>query len=1331
MTQPINQKQMPAPEPSDQSQSEKKRQAPRRSWLKNLVRVVVYSVLGVCLLIALAFLSLQTRPIQDAVTDVVRKAIISAVEQNTRAVCRIEKLSGNLLSGFTVSRVSLTDRANGDLLMKAERVEISYTLPMLMGKTLWINRLEIDGLSVSVYNSADGQWVLGGLPPLPLSPEPSTSPEPETAGPSPLAGARVLLRNIEIRHSNVRLTVADEEGAATCRFSEIECRARIDIGLGDKSGLSSAIEHLSVCIDNPEVHVTRLSGGVDYDFNESRFDFINTHIKGRKSDFTLNGSLAILETLPGRAILDEIVLDLRADVAAMSLGEFGRAFPIEMPDTDIVSGTLAARGPVSKMDCQVDLKMDQCHVVSQGLVAINDNNDVSLDINGRIHGLDLAALPALDLTYLPGDLNTDAFTLNWRDIGMPGQTGKITLNLTPSILSGHAIDAAEITAGINGADMHLKPIKVKTLYGDVSGSVDLIDLLYGEKDMQIRIDGDIEALNPAALLKDKQYPGNINGNIKTAIRIPMTYETEDITAEAVFRMDPSQVMGVDLQKADMEAAWGKQTVTVKRMDLKTAFGSASVTGDVSIRDHSCRVKAKAELPDLSLVRPWVKNMPKDTRLSGSVTLTAEAAGPWDQPDITMALTGGHLVWDSISGEALAMEGRWQGNFKDFSASAKADMTHMAIGEFLAPALNITTWLTPEAIHADIDLQGSRKEHLTLSGDIRQWMEPAKTIEITQMMLEALDQPPLVNQGPISLTLMPDFVAVESMHLSSGPASLNMKGQAQLKPQGEVSAALALRDLELSRISGFLAGGDKLKGRISSDVHLSGVLGNPVVGMNLSLEEAAFDKYSVSDALISINYSDAKAELAGSVDRNGAKLLDASGSAFATLSLFPFEFTPRPESLDLRLDVDDADISWISELIDHPEYGVTGRLSATANISGDFLTPRIEGWMRLADGTLTLKKQGLTYETLTAALQFDKDSISIDEVIITGDTEGTLRLSGVLIYDRFDLRNFNLQAKGEKFYVPFHGGVQVWVNPELTLSGDWEHPLLEGKIKVVRGRVNIDTFLQNQPSEIKIISTATAENGLLEIPEEELEPLAFIDPLTADVLLDISKDCWLRGKDAQVEINGNVQLKKDPRKPFVLFGSVNAVRGTYRFQGKLFKITQGGLMFVGQEDLNPPVNIEAQTQVGDVSIMIRLTGTFQQLNLAFDSDPPMDQAEIVSYLLFGRGSGALSEQETFKAEEMALSLTGQMAADKFRDIVGDTFAIDYLNISTGSSGLREGSMSMGKYVMPKVFVVFRQGFSDNNSQQFEVSYEINKYFDIQSQIDNEQTSALDLIWKYEF
>jgi translocation and assembly module TamB len=192
-----------------------------------------------------------------------------------------------------------------------------------------------------------------------------------------------------------------------------------------------------------------------------------------------------------------------------------------------------------------------------------------------------------------------------------------------------------------------------------------------------------------------------------------------------------------------------------------------------------------------------------------------------------------------------------------------------------------------------------------------------------------------------------------------------------------------------------------------------------------------------------------------------------------------------------------------------------------------------------------------------------------------------------------------------------------------------------------------------------------------------------------------------------------------------------VRGTYRFRGHLFQITDGELTFTGREDMSPLVNIEGETAIGDVKIIIRLSGTFERLNLDLDSEPPMDRSDIISYLIFGRASDELSEKESFQAEEAALSFTGQIAADKVREIIGDTFGIDYLNISAGSGELRQGSLTMGKYVLPKVFVTFRQGFDETVSRKVEVTYEINKNFDLETRVDNEQTSALDLIWKYEF
>lgn len=1301
---------------------------PSRSRMNHLIRLLAWAVLGGCLVLAGLFLAFQVPQVRDAFTAVITRTLTDAVARHTQARCRIEGLGGNLVSGFTLKNISLTEADNGKTLLTADEVGVSYLLPLLMQKKLWLRRLSVSGLKLTLAQRPDGSWNLSALSPKTAAEAPEPRPEDRSVG---FPEFKIRLGRLSIRDSQVRIVTGSDAEKTERDISGIECRGRIRANLGRKNNLSASIDHFSAAMNLPRITVNRFSGDIRYDLDTNRFEFRDAAIVGEKCDFTINGLLAILEDAPDRTVLDRIVMDLQANVPAMCLGEFGRAFPIDMPYTDVVSGNLAVKGPVSAMDCRVDLSMDQCHVVSQGLVTIDGEYRVGLDLKGRISGLDLARLPALPLDFLPGDLSTDGFTLDWQRIGMPDQKGRISLHLTPSVLLGYPIDEADITTDISGPDMRFKSLAIRTPHGELKGDLDLIGIMSGQTDKDIRIDAAIAGLDPAGWLQDDTYASDISGDLKASLRVPKTWDADDIDAEARCRLNPSTFMGVNIRRADLEGAWAGRVATLRRLDVNTPFGSASLTGKADLKDRALRLKAGVDIPDLARAGSGVTGLAKAAGLSGKASMTADISGTVEHPEIAAALSGADIAYNGLTADTLAAGIRWRGGLSDFSGTVEAGLTKVRTGGVSAPALDLAADLSPALLQADLDLDAGPDARMHLSGQVRDWLKPDKTIEITDVQISALDQPPLVNQEPVIIRLTPNAVIVSALHLVSGPAVLQFSGQAGLTPKAKAEGLLSLRDLDISRLSGQLSGAERLRGRISSDARISGTMEKPVIQMNLALQEAAFDQYTVSEASAAISHAGDRTRLKASVSRNGARLMAADGSAQVFLSLLPFAFQPGPEGLSLRLKVDDADIAWVSDLIDHPEYGFTGRLSADAGVYGDFSAPRLEGNLYLTDGTLNLKKQGLTYEDFTAAVRFDKDVIAVDEATITGDKEGRVQLSGRVAHDRFVPRDFNFHAVGKEVFVPFRGGVQAWVNPDLTLSGDRAHPKVEGRIRVARCRVNLDRFLQDQPAEIKIINTTAAENGRMEIPDNETEGLSMFDPLLADVRVGISRDCWLRGKDAQFEIKGNVQLKKDPEKPFVLFGELNAVRGTYRFRGKLFQITEGALVFVGQEDLNPPVNIEARTEVDDAVILIRLTGTFQHLNLTFDSDPPMDQAEIISYILFGRSPEALSEEEAFKAEEMALSFTGQMAADKLRDIVGDALGIDYLNISTGGSDLRQGSLSMGKYILPKVFVVFRQGFSEKNTQQFEVSYEINRYFDIQSQIDNEQTSALDLIWKYEF
>ena len=1400
-------------------------------------RLILYTTAIFLIVFVGAFLLLQTQPVRGTITRIIEET----VAQNTRAVCRIEKLSGNLLSRFEINGVELKDAKTGNYLMTARRIDISYSVPMLLGRVLWINRLTIDGVAVNLLESPDGTWNFemlvsaysSGNPPEPLPEDLHT----QASGSFFPDGFKIEIRRLTIGNSEVTLTQQTDTGKTIRRFRGIQCQARLDVG----DRIFAKIRRLAVSADDPRLDIRDLSGNIRYDVEAARLYFKDVRIIGEKSDFTVNGGLEFYEQGANMAELDWVYMDLRAAIRELSLGEFGRAFPIDMPDSDIVYGDISVKGPVSKMDCRVDLHMDECHVISRGMVFIDDAYNVDLDIAGNIKHLDLSALPVLDLKSFPGDLNSD-FSLNWRKIAMPEQTGKILLDLKSSDLWDYKIEKSKIVARIDGPDFKFGTFNLKTPYGKFTGNGLLAGFMASDRDNLIQLKGDVEGLNPEKLIKNSQYSGDVNGNVRTSIFIPKTFDEQGITADTTCRISPSRMMDTDILSADLDASWQDEKITVKRFDMETAIGSADLTGTASVKDKTCRFKASTTLTNLTPVKQFIPEIKDDEPLSGNVSVAAAVEGSWEEPHVSATLNGTNIVFREVSADSISAAGDWQGSLKEFQVDGKCRAEKMHVNGLRIFSADLETTLTPESLNADINAFGMRKEEFSLSGKIFHWPEPVKEILIEKMVFSSPDQPPLVNREPIKLSISPDRIIVDSLHLDSGNASFVLKGRAGINPASAVSADLTLADFNLKRIAGFWEGGEKIQGKLSSEIQLSGIMEKPVIHMTtflkdvscegwpvtdlsvavrykdsklnltgsgvrqgnayldingsasadlalypfkfiprpesliaavnlnqvdisefsnvllgtdqlkgrlssnikltgelqnpdidvrLSVTGAALDRFVVSEADASIVYSDSKAQITAAANRQDKKLLEISGFALIDLSIYPFKFIPEPDGLDLTLNADQVDISWISDIINDPEYDISGFVNAAGSVSGDVYRPRVQGRMRLSDGSLHLKKQQLVYNTLNTELRFDKNTLTIVDLNLKGDKEGSLKLSGVVTHNNFKPETFNLRAVGNQLYIPFHSGVDARINPDLTLSGTWEAPVLSGKIKVPEGRVNLKQFLEKQLSDIEIVAPVRAENGVLQIPEKEPEPLEFVDPLAADVNVTIPNDFWFKGEDEFIEIKGKVRLKKDPEKPFVLYGSVSPVRGTYRFRGRIFQITQGELTFFGQEDINPAVNIEASSVIADVKIIIRLTGTFEHLNIVLDSDPAMDQSAIISYLVFGRGPDDLSEKESFQAGEAALSYTGQIAADKLSDIIGDPLGIDYLNINAGSDGLRQGSLTMGKYVLPKVFVTFRQGFDETVTQKLEVTYEINKNFDLETQIDNEQTSALDLIWKYEF
>jgi hypothetical protein len=127
----------------------------------------------------------------------------------------------------------------------------------------------------------------------------------------------------------------------------------------------------------------------------------------------------------------------------------------------------------------------------------------------------------------------------------------------------------------------------------------------------------------------------------------------------------------------------------------------------------------------------------------------------------------------------------------------------------------------------------------------------------------------------------------------------------------------------------------------------------------------------------------------------------------------------------------------------------------------------------------------------------------------------------------------------------------------------------------------------------------------------------------------------------VEVAGELDIQVDRvSEDFRLTGALEARRGSYDLQlvagvpGRRFDIRNGTIEFVGTPGIDPNLNIDAYYRVrraqGDpIDVVAALTGTLKdpRVNLSSDSDIPLSESDLASYILFGRSGAELTQAQS--------------------------------------------------------------------------------------------------------
>ncbi len=322
---------------------------------------------------------------------------------------------------------------------------------------------------------------------------------------------------------------------------------------------------------------------------------------------------------------------------------------------------------------------------------------------------------------------------------------------------------------------------------------------------------------------------------------------------------------------------------------------------------------------------------------------------------------------------------------------------------------------------------------------------------------------------------------------------------------------------------------------------------------------------------------------------------------------------------------------------------------------------------------------------------------------------------------------NINITSENFEVIDNELADLKLDTDLRITGELRKPRVEGTIEIENGTIHVAALVEQTTSNpyateaadlAPVGADAAARDAVADgaAAPAEAEGSLF-DNLTLSVGLAIPSNLVLRGEgirpanapidigDMNITVGGVVQVQKKQGGEPEFTGEVNTVRGTYTFQGRRFNILRDGrIRFAGTDEIDPLLDIRASRLIAGVDTQIRVQGTMRQPELSFSSNPPLDQADILSLIVFNQPINQLGEGQQVSLAERAGALAGGYLTSGLARSIGNALELDEFEIQAQGEG-GGPSLSVGEQVGERLFFRVRQGFGAAEATEFILEYQI--------------------------
>jgi autotransporter translocation and assembly factor TamB len=568
------------------------------------------------------------------------------------------------------------------------------------------------------------------------------------------------------------------------------------------------------------------------------------------------------------------------------------------------------------------------------------------------------------------------------------------------------------------------------------------------------------------------------------------------------------------------------------------------------------------------------------------------------------------------------------------------------------------------------------------------------------------------------------LVIESLALGWDAARIELSGR--VSPTRLEGLRAELRVPDLGAATAGLGAGERIGGMLRGSIVADGPLAAPHLRGRLEAEPLVIEGVRLDRATLELGPDGPLQAASLQVYRGDAPV------ARASLHAAPEALAGAHASLIDRADsavvvrADGLDVAWLATLLGRAR-GPTGHLDVDLRARGG-TPPNLRGSVVLRDGALPVPGTRQALAGITGRLDLDGGTVRLAALTIPGGA-GALRLHGSLAFRDGGVGPVELQLAADHFALPAHASLAGVIDGAVSVQGTGARVHADGTLRVSDLRVRLGGEADPMWKEIRVEGlpgeeqAAGVREGALEVPD-------LLAPASANVLFQVLPGATVQGRGADLRVAGEVRILKSPGEDPTYVGALRATRGYYEFQGRRFTVERGSVTLLGTHSLDPELDFVARYQVDDVTLRVIGSGPTSAPVLTLASDPPMDPADQLAYLAFGRPVTELGASDAERVEAVATSVVSHFFLGGPESDLAGMLPIDSIALTPGAVPGRGPGVEVGRRIGRRITVHYVHDLS-NGGEQVRAEWRFHRHLRLDADASTTGGSGADVIWHTDY